>query len=215
MSYLFRIRWIVFIAVIVLHTGGSSVFGEDDKERLKAIREYLAIKFDNFDEGKNGRRLYGPTFSEDALLDRVEIKELQPLFPETSFYSTNLIAVASGEYKTSLLVAVTGRPGDYTIRTCMWPIFFGVPPLSSANARFFGLFDLEQQLTSDQLQQLVKGVGELMAAMVDGQSGEVSFREREASVRVYDEFAISNDFRIDDVSDYWLRIKISLNAKNK
>ena len=154
---------------------------DDSKQRKQAARQYLEIKYDEFDDlADGGRIIYGPAYNPKATLERVAVEELTKVLPTTTFFRTKLDTHYNEYPELNVIVAVTESDGKYAIRSSVSPTF------ETPSGKFLALIRGKGAMSDDQRKQLVIGMGKLLAAITHkGHLKKERNGKRHASVELW------------------------------
>lgn len=160
--------------------GASVDRADDSKKREQAVRSYLQVKYDEFDETDDGRRIYGPAYDPTAPLEAVKVEEFERFLPTTTFSRTMLDTPYFEYPKLEVIVAVTKSGEKYDVRSCVSPLFAAPSP------KFLYLIRGKGAMSDEQRRNLAVGMGKLLAAVTyKGQTKNAKIGNRLASVELW------------------------------
>lgn len=130
-----------------------------DEPIEQAMRSYLAVRFDEFEVTKQGRRVYGLAYDADQEIAIVQNEKLRRLMPNTTFYRTILVTPAYEAPEVPVLLSVSRLDNGMDIRSCI-ARFWGKP-----SAKFLGQFEYPRVQSEVEARQFAEGVAELFAGI--------------------------------------------------
>lgn len=154
---------------------------DDSNQRKRAARQYLQIKYDDYDDLGNGRRiLYGLAYNPKTPLEPITVKELAKVLPATTFLRTTLDTNYFDYLKVEVIVAVTQSGNKHVIRSCLSPLF------TIPSRKFLALIRGKSTMSDEQRKQLAIGMGKLLAAITHkGHVKNAHVSKRHASVELW------------------------------
>ncbi len=114
------IRSRISLGLLLLTAACFSCLAGSENDRLKAIRDYLSVKYDEVI--REHGVVTGLAYL-DHELTPLSSDTLASLLPDTRFYRTQLANDALEFYSVDLLVAATTLPAGYDIRATVEPLF--------------------------------------------------------------------------------------------